>query len=139
MSAPLLQQLVAGHYRVTHALSTGAMGELYAATDETDPAAPQVALKVIRTDLIDERFRRRFAVETEATRRLQHDSIVRLLDSGILEPDDVTRHTGVPFLILELLAGRNLHDELQANGVMPVSYTHLDVYKRQRHGRGVRR
>ena len=106
-----------GRYRVVARLAAGGMGAVYTAVQES--LSREVALKVIRTDLIDERFRRRFAVETEATRRLQHDSIVRLLDSGILEPDDVTRHTGVPFLILELLAGRNLHDELQANGVMP--------------------
>ncbi len=102
----LLGRTVGRRYRIIGALAEGAMGTLYAAKDgEND-----VVVKVIRADLIDERFRRRFDVETQATRRLQSPHIVQLLDSGF--------DGDLPFLVLELLRGHDLHELLRAHDVL---------------------
>ena len=70
----------------------------------------EVAVKTLAgTGLDDAESRARFRTEAQATARLRHPNIVAVFDVG--ESD------GTPFLVMELVVGRNLLISLSYNGV----------------------
>jgi eukaryotic-like serine/threonine-protein kinase len=89
----------------------GGMGEVRAATDAR--LQRNVAVKLLRADLaeIDE-VRRRFEGEAHAAAALVHPNVVTVFDAG--EED------GAPFIVMELLPGRTLADELAAGPLSSV-------------------
>ncbi len=100
-----------GRYRVTGTLGAGAMGDVYAATDEV--LGRDVAIKVLKSQrnelaarLLDERFRQ----EARAIAQLTHPSVVVVFDIG-LDADP-------PYLVMERVAGPSLKDRL-ASGALP--------------------
>ena len=100
-----LPRLLAERYRMDRRLGRGGMGTVYAATD-TALERP-VAVKVIREDLVGsaeaaERFRR----EARAAASFTHPNVVTVHDFGVAAE---TR----AFLVMELLEGRTLRQELQ--------------------------
>ncbi|MCU0685276.1 MAG: serine/threonine protein kinase [Polyangiaceae bacterium] len=106
-------ELVAqGRYRVWGLLGEGGMSEVYAA-EHVELRQP-VALKVLRLELearagMLERLRR----EARTLAKLAtHPHVVRVRDAGIA--DD-----GRLFLVMDLLEGRTLADELGARGPLP--------------------
>ncbi len=99
-----------GQYRLIKLLGRGGMGEVWRATD-TDPSysGPDFALKIL-LDVNDETglsIRR----EIEASRRLDHECICRLLDFGSVQ--------GTGFLAFELLDGKDLRALLRESGRLP--------------------
>ena len=104
--------VVDGKYRIDRLLGTGGMGAVYRATHLQLERA--VALKGIRTELLAspsaaERFRR----EAIAVARLRHPHIVTVHDYG------VTADAGA-YLVMELLEGHSLRDELAASARLDV-------------------
>ena len=104
--------VVDGKYRIDRLLGTGGMGAVYRATHLQLERA--VALKGIRTELLAspsaaERFRR----EAVAVARLRHPHIVTVHDYG------VTADAGA-YLVMELLEGHSLRDELAASARLDV-------------------
>ena len=103
-----------GRYVVLERLGHGGMGAVYLARDES--LGREVAVKVLRpliavgdpTPDMVERFRR----EARAIALLTHPSIVRIYDQGL--------EGGVPYLVMELCAGRTLSDRIKAEGPLPV-------------------
>jgi eukaryotic-like serine/threonine-protein kinase len=95
-----LDLLIDHRYRLERLLGRGGMAEVYRAVD-TDAGRP-VAVKLLRdaepTDL------HRFRVEVAALARLDHPGVIKLLGAG--------SHEGVPYLVLELVEGSTLADEL---------------------------
>ena len=96
-----------GRYHVTGTLGAGAMGEVYAATDEV--LGREVAIKVLKSQrnelaarILDERFRQ----EARAIASLAHPSVVVVFDIG-LDADP-------PYLVMERVAGPSLKDRLGA-------------------------
>ncbi len=88
-----------GPYRLAHVLGRGAMGEVYAATNE---AGEPCALKVIGRDhLHDPAIARRFQREVEVVSKLRAENIVRLLDLSPIDAED-------PYFVMELLEGSDL-------------------------------
>src|SRR6476620_3646256 len=87
------------------------MGALYRAR-RTMPR-DEVAIKIILADSAVSGARERFMRESRACARLRHPNIVSIFDFNI-EPD------GHPFLVMELLNGRSLRDELAAAGQMSI-------------------
>ena len=94
-----------GRYRVTGTLGTGAMGEVYAATDEA--LGREVAIKVLKSQrnelaarMLDERFRQ----EARAIASLTHPNVVVVFDIG-LDADP-------PYLVMERVAGPSLKERL---------------------------
>lgn len=101
-----------GEYRVCEELASGGFGAVYRGEHETTGAG--AAIKILHADLAaDEKGVRRFELEVEVTRRIEHPSIVQILELGRL--DD-----GRPYFVMELLSGVTLHDHLRARGRLPV-------------------
>jgi serine/threonine-protein kinase len=105
-------QMVGGRYRVDDIIGAGAMGYVVSAWHlELDQA---VALKVLNPDVFErhealQRFRR----EVRAAARIKSEHVCRVNDVGTLE-------TGEPFMVMELLHGNNLEEELHRRRVLPV-------------------
>lgn len=93
--------LAGGRYHVTRKLGEGGMGYVYLADDRN--LDTQVVIKVPRAAMLeDKEFAGRFTRESRALVRLAHHSIVKI--------NDVGEHDGVPFVVLQYLAGGSLQD-----------------------------
>src|SRR5450755_2654583 len=90
-------------YRRGEELARGGLGRITGAYDQT--LQRQVAIKELHHRT--EQGRRRFELESLTTARLQHPAIVSVFDSG-------TSDSGEPFLVLQLLEGTTLAEEIAA-------------------------
>jgi serine/threonine protein kinase len=100
-------QILDGRYEILAPLAEGGMGAVYRARRTL--LGDEVAIKIILADSAVSGARERFMRESRACARLRHPHIVSILDFNI-EPD------GHPFLVMELLNGRSLKDELAEAG-----------------------
>lgn len=93
-----------GPYRVLRPLGSGGMGEVYLGVDERPGAAvAEVAVKVLRPELqADDGFRRRFARELDAVRRVHGRSVARVLDANL--------QAAQPWIATEYVPGPTLRD-----------------------------
>jgi Tol biopolymer transport system component len=98
------------HYRITAALGTGGMGEVYRATDTK--LHREVAIKVLPSEVAQDPERlARFEREAHLLASLNHPNIAAIY--GLEEAE------GKPFLALELVEGEDLKERL-ARGAIPV-------------------
>ncbi|MEM7353127.1 MAG: serine/threonine-protein kinase, partial [Acidobacteriota bacterium] len=88
-----------GPYHIDRRLGEGGMGTVYRATRADREFEKQVAVKIIRADLIDRERVRRFRSERQILARLEHPNVARLLDGG-------TTDDGRPYLVMEYVEGR---------------------------------
>jgi eukaryotic-like serine/threonine-protein kinase len=95
---PLIGRQV-GVYRIIRRLGTGGMGAVYLAARADDQFRRLVAVKTIRSELLDERTQRRFENERHTLAGLDHPNIVRLLDGG-------TTEDGMPYLVMDYVEGQ---------------------------------
>jgi len=86
-----------GPYRLLGTLGRGGMGTVQLAVRQDD-FRKQVAIKVLRRELVSEGMVRRFHAERQILARLEHPSIARLLDGG-------TVADGRPYLVMEHVDG----------------------------------
>ena len=109
-SAPAGGEVVAGRYVLERSLGNGGMGEVWVAADRM--LDRRVALKELSSELAeDDPARRRFFREARALARISHPNVVGVFDVGEDE--------GRPFLVMELVEGKTLEDELQRTGKLP--------------------
>lgn len=106
--------IVAGKYRVEHLLGEGGMGIVVAARHLD--LGSRVALKFLTAEMakhasIVERFMR----EARAQAQLQSEHVCRVIDVGRLED------TGIPYIVMEMLAGSDLARILKAHGPLPAT------------------
>ena len=111
--------VLAGKYRVERVLGRGGMGVVVAATHIH--LGEQVALKFLLPDLIQHgTYKSRFLREAQASVRIKGEHVARVSDVGTLE-------NGAPFMVMELLSGKDLSAELESRGRLSVdeavSYT----------------
>lgn len=101
-----------GRYRVVSRLKAGGMGAVYEVVDERTETTR--ALKIMLPGVVeDPEMRARFALEARVTGAIESDHLVRTLDAGIDE------ETGIPFLVMERLRGRDLATALEQVGALP--------------------
>ena len=103
--------LVAGRYRLDRRIGAGAMGQVWAATDERlrRPVAVKLVDLTLASDpTVGERFKR----EAYATAQLSHPNIVTIFDAGT---DGSTA-----YLVMELLAGQSVAEVVRTRGPLPV-------------------
>jgi len=105
-------EVISGRYRIDRLLGAGSMGFVVAAWHlELDQP---VALKLLNSDVFEQgeaatRFRR----EVRAAARIKSEHVCRVIDVGSLEH-------GAPYMVMELLDGNNLEEELIERGAIPV-------------------
>ncbi|OBI76524.1 protein kinase [Mycobacterium sp. E740] len=103
------RDLLADRYELRGLLGRGGMAEVHDGWD-TRLDRP-VAVKVLyEAFTADADMRRRFEDEARAAAALNHPNIVSVHDCG--------EHDGAPFIVMERLPGRTLHDDI-AMGPMP--------------------
>ncbi len=104
--------LAGGRYVLGRELGRGGMAEVYAAHD-TSLDRP-VAVKVLARRLAgDAALRERFVQEGRYAARLSHPNVVGVYDSG----DD----GDVPYIVMELVEGTTLQEELDRRGALPAA------------------
>jgi serine/threonine-protein kinase len=106
----LVGSVVAGKYRIDRVLGRGGMGAVFSATNAT--IGKRVALKFLTREAArDKSATQRFQREAEAAGVIESEHIVHVFDSGMTED-------GLPFLVMELLAGEDLRTRLQREGML---------------------
>jgi serine/threonine-protein kinase len=104
------------HYHVDAFIGGGAMGRVYRA-HHTLLHHKQVALKVLRGDLAATMaMRLRFTQEAESASRLVHPNVVSVSDFGRTE-------TGLLFIAMDFIEGRNLGDLILQDGPLTAART----------------
>jgi serine/threonine-protein kinase len=99
-------------YRAIARLGTGGMGEVYEAYGARQREL--VVVKVLHRDLVhNPEMVDRMRVEAEVLRALSHPNIVAVSDFG-------TSPGGRPYLVMERLYGKTLHQELSQRGAFPL-------------------
>jgi serine/threonine protein kinase len=104
--------LIRRKYRVGRMIGEGAVGVVVEAT-HIDLNKP-VAIKILRPEWQTPEIEARFEREARVAARLPADHIARVTDVGYTE-------AGECYLVMELLVGRDLADEIVARGKFPIS------------------
>ena len=96
------------HFRITGKLGEGGMGEVYRATDSK--LGREVAIKVLPPGMAADSERlERFELEAHSLASLNHPNIVTIYS--------VEESEGLHFLVMELVEGRSLAEELAPGGL----------------------
>ncbi len=104
--------ILADRYELFDVVGRGGMGEVWAARDLRLDRS--VAVKLLSAHMASEAgVRERFEAEARSAARLSHPNVVQVFDSG--------EHDGVPYLVMELLPGRTLADEVALGPLDPES------------------
>ena|GEM_PF-3332354 len=105
---PMIGRVLLERYEILRKIGAGGMGAVYVARQST--VGREVAVKVLRGDLIsNELVRERFRREAEIIGQLRHPNTIQLIDYG--ETDD-----GLAIMIMELLVGKPLNEQLKSTG-----------------------
>jgi len=100
-------------YEILARIGVGGMGAVYKGRHITFNEL--CAIKVVNDSIAgDKNFLQRFQTEAVVTRKLRHPNAVRVDDFDYT--DD-----GRPFIVMELVEGRNIGEVLQNEGPLPVS------------------
>ena len=120
--APSLQQITGlplGPFHLDGLLGSGGMGNVYSATHAH--SGLEVAVKVLRGAAggTDDASRAQFRNEIEAHARLQHPSVVMVLDIGHVPAEVAARapaylSPGAPFIAMEKADAGSLYQVMQA-------------------------
>ncbi|HEV7626659.1 MAG TPA: serine/threonine-protein kinase, partial [Streptomyces sp.] len=102
--------MIAERYRLVEQLGRGAMGEVWRAEDTA--LGREVAVKLLLEHVTMDRAADRFRQEAQTAARLNHPNVVAVYDF-----DEVD---GRGYLVMELVAGPSLRDELAARDVLDV-------------------
>lgn len=105
---PELGAIVGGTYRVVAELGRGSMGVVLSAFDQK--LERTVAIKLIRAELLDSGFRRRFMDEARVMAQINHPNVVCIHAFG--------EHSSMPYFVMELVEGTNL-EQWQRRGLGP--------------------
>ena len=96
------------NYRVLRKLGSGGMAEVFEAERADGEFVSRVAVKVIKTECLNDQLLQQFAVERQTLANLKHPNIVSLLDGG-------TTKYNLPYVVMELIEGLPLSEFLATN------------------------
>jgi serine/threonine protein kinase/tetratricopeptide (TPR) repeat protein len=99
-----------GVYQIVEEIGRGGMGEVYRAFRADGQYDQQVAIKLVRVGLDTASILERFRNERQILAGLDHPNIARLLDGG-------TTEEGIPYLVMELIAGTPVDDYCDAHSL----------------------
>ena len=97
-------------YDLTAELGRGGHAVVYRAHDRI--LHRDVAIKLLRDDVLSEDVLARFKQEVSVTARLEHAHILHVYDTGT--------HDGRPFVVMELAVGSTLGERMVREGPLPV-------------------
>jgi serine/threonine protein kinase len=109
--------LIGGSYRLLGELGRGAMGVVLLAMDER--LQRRVAIKFIRSDVVEPGFYARFTQEARAMARVNHPNVLCIYAFG--------EHEGTPYFVSELVEGVTLEAWLAARQRPPDLETALSI------------
>ena len=101
---------IGGKYRIDAKLGQGGMGDVFRGWHLGLSRA--VAIKVMHTEIFSAHLARRFFREARAAASLTSQHAVRILDIDHLA-------SGIPYIVMENLEGRDLHEVIVAEGPLP--------------------
>jgi predicted ATPase len=107
--ASMTNTIVGEHYQLQNELGAGGMGTVYLGLDTRTQQT--IAIKELKSDIVQPEMIERFRREGEALRELNHPNIVKMLD--------MFEHDGKHYLVMEYVAGGDL-SELLKQGEMPL-------------------
>jgi len=111
----LVGQTIGNKYRIERLVGSGGMGAVYEALNLS--INKRIALKFLfREDGLDAAMAARFQREAEAASAVESDHIVQIFDAG-------TSEDGRPYLVMELLDGEDLRQQLKREGRLPLGVT----------------
>lgn len=99
-----------GAYRIVRELGRGGMGAVYLAVRADDEYQKEVAIKLLKRGTDTDEVLRRFRAERQILARLEHPNIARLIDGG-------TTDDGLPYFVMEYVAGARITDYCFANSL----------------------
>jgi serine/threonine protein kinase len=97
-------------YRLDNLLGSGAVADVCLAWDEREQR--EVAIKVVKSDDLDQETLGRFQQEARHTARLDHPHILRVYGDLGLELVDKEKKCIVPYIVMEYARGGDLHKRL---------------------------
>lgn len=100
-----------GSFRILALLGRGGMGEVYEARQ--DHPRRNVAIKLLRADLLTPEAMRRFEHEAQILGRLQHPGIACIHEAGIFPSSAGPR----PYFVMELIRGEPLSDHVSRHAL----------------------
>ncbi len=101
-----------GAYAIVSEIGRGGMGAVYLAQRADGAFDKKVAIKVLKRGLDTDEILRRFFAERQILARLDHPSIVRLIDAG-------TADDGLPYLAMDYVEGMPI-TQFAREGQLPV-------------------
>ncbi|MGI5286517.1 protein kinase domain-containing protein [Nonomuraea polychroma] len=107
---PDVRAMIAGRYQLIELIGRGGMAEVWRGLDQRMDTF--VAIKLLNPLTGGVAAAERFAREARAAAQIVHRNVVTVLDVG----HDTERR----YLVMELLSGRSLADELAARGRLPI-------------------
>ena len=118
---PLLGTVLLEQFRIDEQIGTGGMGTVYRAHQTT--VGRDVAIKVLRAELArDDHAVLRFEREARLATSLDHPNLVRVFLSGRLSD-------GRLYIVMELLQGRSLAEELERRGPLDPEHALIIIMK----------
>lgn len=102
-------RVIGGRYTLEALLGEGGMGEVWIARQE-EPVKRRVAIKLIKAGLGSREMLARFEAERQALALMDHPSIARIFDGGILgeTPGMQAGAVGQPYFVMEYVEGKSL-------------------------------
>ncbi|WP_327407120.1 serine/threonine protein kinase [Streptomyces sp. NBC_01288] len=116
--------LLAGRYRLAESIGSGGMGRVWRAHDEVLHRA--VAIKELTAALyVSESDQPRLLARTRAEAR----AAARINHSAVVTVHDVLEHDGRPWIVMELVEGNSLADEVKEKGrIEPAEAARIGVW-----------
>jgi serine/threonine protein kinase len=114
MAAPMGVRLLAGRYRLLHALGQGGMGVVWRSRDELlgrDVAVKEVLIPPELSHGQRDMLRERTLREARSAARLSHPNVVTIFD--------VVEEAGRPWIVMEFVPSRSLAEVLRDDGPLP--------------------